>query len=87
MNMTELRNLPRWAMVFSSIVAALALGFVVTGVVHILTNAGADQILFDAVAAAALALSAWSIAVRGNPALSHRRDDAPNRRSPLEWWR
>ncbi|WP_104108936.1 MULTISPECIES: hypothetical protein [unclassified Arthrobacter] len=83
--MQELRKLPRWALIFSSCVAVVAVGFVVMGVVDLLTGAGMDRFALDVLAAAAFALAAWSIAVKGNPALSRRRDEAPNRRSPLEW--
>lgn len=83
--MKELRNIPRWAMIFSSCVASVAVAFVVIGLIDVLTGAAGDKVLFDAVAAAAFALGAWSIAVKGNPALSRRRDAAPNRQSPLHW--
>ncbi|MDJ0311656.1 hypothetical protein [Arthrobacter sp. H35-D1] len=83
--MKELRNLPLWAMILSLCVAAAAAVFVVMGMVNAFTGAGADLVLFDALIAAALALGAWSIAVKGNPALSRRRRSAPNRRSPTRW--
>ncbi|MDD0857315.1 hypothetical protein NHF46_04955 [Arthrobacter alpinus] len=83
--MQELRNLPRWALIFSSCVAVIAVAFVVMGVVDLLTGAGTDRLAMDVLAAAAFAFAAWSIAVKGNPSLSRGRDEAPNRRSPLEW--
>lgn len=83
--MKELRNIPRWALRLSLCVAAVAATFVVIGVFHALIGAGATQVLFDVLIAGALALGAWSVAVKGNPALSRRRDTPPNRRSPLEW--
>ncbi|MDO5753497.1 hypothetical protein [Arthrobacter sp.] len=83
--MKELRNIPRWAMILSLCAAAASATFAVLGVVHLFTGAGADQVLFDVVIAAALALGAWSVAVKGNPALSRRSDKAPNRQSPTRW--
>ncbi len=83
--MKELRNIPRWALILSLCVAAAAATFVVMGVVHLITGAGSDLVLFDALIAAALALGAWSVAVKGNPALSRRSDKAPNRQSPTRW--
>lgn len=83
--MKELRNLPRWALIFSSCVAVVAVTFVIIGIVDVVMGAGADKVSFDALAAAAFALGAWSIAIKGNPELSRRRDGAPNRRSPLDW--
>ena len=83
--MKELRNFPLWAMILSLCVAAAAAVFVVLGVGNAFTGAGADLVFFDAVIAAALALGAWSIAVKGNPALSRRRSSSPNRRSPTRW--
>lgn len=83
--MEELRNIPRWAMIFSSCVAVVALAFVVMVVADLVTGAEADKLALDVLAAVAFAIAAWSIAVKGNPALSRRRDEAPNRRSPLEW--
>jgi hypothetical protein len=81
----ELRNLPRWALILSLIGAIAAAALVAIGVLHLLTGAGATQVLFDAVMAGALALGAWSVAVKGNPALSRRSDAAPNRKGPLLW--
>ncbi|WP_104086468.1 hypothetical protein [Arthrobacter sp. GMC3] len=83
--MKELRNTPRWALILSLCVAVAAATFVVMGLFHAFTGAGATQVLFDAVIACAFALGAWSVAVKGNPALSRRRDTPPNRRSPLDW--
>lgn len=83
--MKELRSMPRWASVLSLCVAAAAVAFVVIGLLHALSGAGVTQVLFDAVIAGALALGAWSVAVKGNPALSRRQDTPPNRRSPLDW--
>ncbi|ALE04939.1 hypothetical protein AL755_04630 [Arthrobacter sp. ERGS1:01] len=83
--MKEIRNTPRWALILSLCVAAAAATFVVIGLIHTLTGAGATQVFFDIVMAAALALGAWSVAIKGNPALSRRRATPPNRRSPLDW--
>ncbi|ALV47086.1 hypothetical protein SAMN04489740_2847 [Arthrobacter alpinus] len=83
--MKELRNIPLWAMILSLCVAAAAATFVVIGLFHALTGAGVTQVFLDAVIAGALTLGAWSVAVKGNPALSKHRDNPPNRRSPLEW--
>ena len=83
--MKELRNIPRWAMNFSSCVAAVVVTFVIIGLFDVFTGAGTDKVFFDVVATAGFALAAWSIAVKGNPALSRRRDAAPNRKSPLRW--
>lgn len=83
--MQELRNIPRWAMIFSSCVAVVAMTFAVIGIVDLLTGASADKLTLDILAVAAFAFAAWAIAVKGNPALSRRRDEAPNRCSPLEW--
>lgn len=83
--MKELRNLPRWAVIFSACVAAVALVFVILGVYNFVTGAGSDEVLMDILASAAFALAAWSIAVKGNPALSRRHEGVPNRRSPLRW--
>lgn len=84
--MKEFRNMPLWATMLSLCVAAAAATFLVIGLFHALTGAGATQVFFDAVIACALALGAWSVAVRGNPALSRHRDAPPNRLSPLDWW-
>lgn len=84
--MKELRNMPLWATILSLCVAAAAAAFVLIGLFHVVSGAGTTQVFFDAVIAGALALGAWSVAVRGNPALSRHRDTPPNRRSPLEWW-
>lgn len=83
--MKELRNMPRWAIMLSLCVAAVAVTFAGIGLFHAFTGAGATQVFFDAVIAGALTLGAWSVAVKGNPALSRRRDTPPNRRSPLDW--
>lgn len=83
--MKELRNMPLWATILSLCVAAAAVAFVAIGLFHAFTGAGTTQIFFDAVIAGALALGAWSVAVKGNPALSRRDETPPNRRSPLEW--
>ncbi|UIK88420.1 hypothetical protein [Arthrobacter polaris] len=83
--MKELRNIPRWAMILSLCVAAAAVTFAVLGLVNLITGAGADVVFFDVLIAAALTLGAWSVAVKGNPALSRRRDGAPNRQSPTRW--
>lgn len=72
-------------MILSSCAAVVVVVFVVIGLIDVLTGAGVDKLLFDAVAAGAFALGAWSIAVKGNSALSRRRDTAPNRQSPLRW--
>lgn len=82
--MQETRNIPRWAMIFSSCVAVIAMTFAV-GIVDLLTSASADKLALEILAVAAFAFAAWAIAVKGNPALSRRRDEAHNRRSPLEW--
>ncbi len=83
--MKELRNMPLWATILSSCAAAAAVTFVVIGLFDAVTGAGTTQVFFDAVIAGALALGAWSVAAKGNPALSRRRDTPPNRRSPLDW--
>lgn len=83
--MKELRNLPLWATILSSCAAAAAVTFIVIGLFHTVTGAGTTQVFFDAVIAVALTLGAWSVVVKGNPALSRRREGAPNRRSPLDW--
>ncbi|MDJ0316336.1 hypothetical protein [Arthrobacter antibioticus] len=83
--MKEIRNLPRWAMIFSFCIALLAAAFVIIGVIDVLNGAGADKVIFNALAAAAFGLGAWSIAVKGNPALSRRHEGAPNRQSPTRW--
>ncbi|MGA7204639.1 MAG: hypothetical protein WBX27_08430 [Specibacter sp.] len=83
--MKELRKMPLWAIVLSLCVAAATATFAVVGLIHTLTGAGATQVFFDVLIAGALALGAWSVAVKGNPALSRHRDAPPNRRSPLEW--
>lgn len=83
--MQELRNLPLWALILSLCVAVASAAYVVIGIVHAVTGAGSTQVFFDAVIAGALALAAWSVAVKGNPTLSRHRDAPPNRRSPLEW--
>ena len=83
--MKELRNLPRWALILSLLAAAAAVSLAVIGLVHLLTGAGAMQVCFDALVAAGFALGAWSVAVKGNPALSRRSDAAPNRKGPLLW--
>jgi len=81
----ELRKLPRWALILSLLAAAAAVALAAVGLVHLLTGAGATQVLFDALVAAGFALGAWSVAVKGNPALSRRSDAAPNRKGPLLW--
>ncbi|WP_425861476.1 hypothetical protein [Arthrobacter sp. TWP1-1] len=83
--MKELRNIPPWAMILSLCVAVAAATFVVMGIIHALSGAGTTQVFLDAVIAGALALGAWSVAVKGNPALSRRDETPPNRRSPLDW--
>lgn len=83
--MKELRNMPLWATILSLGVAVAAVTFAAIGVFHAVIGAGPTQVFFDAVIAGALALGAWSVAVKGNPTLSRRRGTAPNRRSPLDW--
>ena len=83
--MKKLWKLPRWALILSLCVAAASAGFVVSGIVNAVTGAGSTQVFFDAVIAGALALAAWSVAVKGNPELSRHSDVPPNRRSPLDW--
>ena len=83
--MKKLRTLPLWALILSLGIAAASASYAIIGIVHLATGAGSTQVLFDAVIAGALALGAWSVAVKGNPALSRHSDAPPNRRSPLEW--
>ncbi|MGN5732536.1 hypothetical protein [Arthrobacter psychrochitiniphilus] len=73
----KLRKLPRWAMILSSCVAAVAVAFIVLGLIAVLTGAGTEKVLFNGVAALAFGIGAWSIAVKGNPELSRGTDAAP----------
>lgn len=83
--MKVLRNMPLWAAILSLCVAAAAVALVVVGIFHTLTGAGTTQVFFDAMFAGALALGAWSVAVKGKPSISRRRETPPNRQSPLDW--
>ncbi len=82
--MKELPNIPPWGIVLCVCVAVASTTFLAIGLFHALAGAGTTQVLFVALIAGALALGAWSVPVRGNPALSRHSEGPPNRRSPLD---